>query len=137
MELDSEVDIQGTFQNKFEQVDDPQFERLRELDHHDLDGVGNYVTMEIIYEQVQMAFQTIIIIQSEVSNECNSSIDEDEPPGTHGQPLGDGKNVDEARMHLVLHLVEELDIYGPVATMCMYPVEQYMKTLKKYVGNMA
>jgi len=29
--------------------------------------------------------------------------------------------------HLILHLVEELDICGPVATRWMYLVEQYMK----------
>jgi len=40
-------------------------------------------------------------------------------------------------MHLVFHLVEELYIYGLVATMWMYPIEWYMKTLKKYVHNMA
>ncbi len=39
--------------------------------------------------------------------------------------------------HLVLHLVEELDIYRLMATTWMYLVERYMKTLKKYVRNMA
>ena len=39
--------------------------------------------------------------------------------------------------HLVYHLVEELDLCGPVSTRWMYPVERYMKTLKQYVRNMA
>jgi hypothetical protein len=39
--------------------------------------------------------------------------------------------------HLSYHLVEELDICGPVTTRWMYPVERYMKTLKAYVQNMA
>jgi hypothetical protein len=39
MELDSKVDIQGMLKNRFEQVDDPQFEGPREPDHHDLDGL--------------------------------------------------------------------------------------------------
>jgi hypothetical protein len=39
--------------------------------------------------------------------------------------------------HLVYHLVEELDLCGPVSTRWMYPVERYMKTLKHYVRNMA
>jgi hypothetical protein len=39
--------------------------------------------------------------------------------------------------HLVYHLVEELDLCGPVSTRWMYPVERYMKTLKNYVRNMA
>jgi len=39
--------------------------------------------------------------------------------------------------HLVLHLVEELNLCGPIATRWMYPVKQYMKTLKKYVHNLA
>jgi hypothetical protein len=39
--------------------------------------------------------------------------------------------------HLPYHLVEELDLCGPVITRWMYPVERYMKTLKGYVWNMA
>jgi hypothetical protein len=39
--------------------------------------------------------------------------------------------------HLSYHLVQELDICGPVTTRWMYPVERYMKTLKTYVRNMA
>jgi hypothetical protein len=38
--------------------------------------------------------------------------------------------------HLVYHLVEELDLCGPVSTRWMYPVERYMKTLKHYVRNL-
>jgi hypothetical protein len=40
-------------------------------------------------------------------------------------------------MHLSYHLVEELDLCGPVSTRWMYPIESYMKTLKGYVRNMA
>jgi hypothetical protein len=39
--------------------------------------------------------------------------------------------------HLVIHLVEELDICGPVHTGWMYPMEKYMKALKRFVQNMA
>jgi hypothetical protein len=39
--------------------------------------------------------------------------------------------------HLPYHLVEELELCGPVATRWMYHVERYMKTLKDYVQNMA
>jgi hypothetical protein len=39
--------------------------------------------------------------------------------------------------HLLYHLVQELDLYGPVAARWMYPVERYMKTLKTYVRNAA
>jgi hypothetical protein len=39
--------------------------------------------------------------------------------------------------HLPYHIVEELDMCGPVTTRWMYPVERYMKTLKSYVRNMA
>jgi hypothetical protein len=39
--------------------------------------------------------------------------------------------------HLPYHLVQELDMCGPVATRWMYPVERYMKTLKSYVRNTA
>lgn len=39
--------------------------------------------------------------------------------------------------HLPYHLVEELDLCGPVTARWMYPVERYMKTLKGYVRNMA
>jgi hypothetical protein len=39
--------------------------------------------------------------------------------------------------HLPYHIVEELDMCGPVTTRWMYPVERYMKTLKNYVRNMA
>lgn len=39
--------------------------------------------------------------------------------------------------HLVVHLVEELDICGPIHTRWMYPMERYMKTMKGYVRNMA
>jgi hypothetical protein len=39
--------------------------------------------------------------------------------------------------HLPYHLVEELDMCGPVSSRWMYPVERYMKMLKTYVRNMA
>jgi hypothetical protein len=39
--------------------------------------------------------------------------------------------------NLPYHLVQELDLCGPVSTRWMYPVERYMKTLKGYVRNMA
>jgi hypothetical protein len=38
---------------------------------------------------------------------------------------------------LVVHLVKELDICGPVHTQWMYPMERYMKALKGYARNMA
>jgi hypothetical protein len=40
-------------------------------------------------------------------------------------------------IHLSYHIVEELDMCGPVTTRWMYPVERYMKTLKNYVQNTA
>jgi hypothetical protein len=43
----------------------------------------------------------------------------------------------EIMTHLPYHLVQELDLCGPVSTRWMYPVERYMKTLKGYVRNMA
>jgi hypothetical protein len=39
--------------------------------------------------------------------------------------------------HLVIHLVEELDICGPIHIRWMYPMERYMKALKGFVQNMA
>jgi hypothetical protein len=39
--------------------------------------------------------------------------------------------------HLVYHLVDELDVCGPVSSKWMYPIERYMKTLKHYVRNPA
>lgn len=39
--------------------------------------------------------------------------------------------------HLVVHLVEEVEICGPVHTRWMYPIERYLKTLKGYVRNRA
>jgi hypothetical protein len=39
--------------------------------------------------------------------------------------------------HLPYHIVEELDMCGPVTTRWMYPVERHMKTLKNYVRNTA
>ena len=39
--------------------------------------------------------------------------------------------------HLVVHLVEELFICGPVHTRWMYPMERYMKSLKDFVRNTA
>jgi hypothetical protein len=35
--------------------------------------------------------------------------------------------------HLLLHLVEELELCGLVHTCWMYPIERYLKTLKGYV----
>jgi hypothetical protein len=35
--------------------------------------------------------------------------------------------------HLPIHLVQQLDICGPVHTWWMYPMERYLKTLKGYV----
>jgi hypothetical protein len=39
--------------------------------------------------------------------------------------------------HLVVHLVEEVEICGLVHTRWMYPIERYLKTLKGYVRNRA
>jgi len=39
--------------------------------------------------------------------------------------------------HLPYHLVQELDLCGPVSTRWMYLVERYMKTLNNYVRSMA
>jgi hypothetical protein len=39
--------------------------------------------------------------------------------------------------HLLIHLVEELYICGPVHCRWMYPTERYMKTLKDYVRTYA
>jgi hypothetical protein len=38
---------------------------------------------------------------------------------------------------LVVHIVGELDLCGPVQTRWMYPIERYMKALKGYVRIMA
>jgi hypothetical protein len=35
--------------------------------------------------------------------------------------------------HLMIHLVEELYICGPIHCRWMYPIERYMKTLKDFV----
>jgi len=82
-------------QNKFEHVDDPHFEGPMEPNHAYLDGVWNSVTMEVVHEQVQVAFETIDVIQNEMLDGCNSSNDEDEPTTIDGQPLGDQGNVDD------------------------------------------
>jgi hypothetical protein len=37
--------------------------------------------------------------------------------------------------HLLVHLIEELDICGPIHVRWMYPMERYLKTLKGYVRN--
>lgn len=39
--------------------------------------------------------------------------------------------------HLLLHLVEELQLCGPVHMRWMYPIEQYLKILKGFVQNKA
>jgi len=95
MELDLKVDMQGMLQNKFEQVDDPHFEGPMEPNHAYLNGVRNFVTMEVVHEQVQVAFETVNVIQNEVLDGCNSSNDEDEPITIDGQPLKDRGNVDD------------------------------------------
>jgi hypothetical protein len=38
--------------------------------------------------------------------------------------------------HLLYHLVDELDLCGPVSIIWMYKMERYMKTLKTYIRNM-
>jgi hypothetical protein len=37
--------------------------------------------------------------------------------------------------HLLVHLIEELDICGPIHVRWMYHMERYLKTLKGYVRN--
>ena len=39
--------------------------------------------------------------------------------------------------HLLIHLVEEVDICGPVYGRWMYLMERYMKVLKGYIRNKA
>ena len=38
-------------------------------------------------------------------------------------------------VHLTVHLVREVKLYGPVYLRWMYPFERYMKILKGYVSN--
>ena len=38
-------------------------------------------------------------------------------------------------VHLIIHLVREVRICGPVFLRWMYPIERYMKILKGYVKN--
>ena len=38
-------------------------------------------------------------------------------------------------VHLVVHLVREIEFCGPVHLRWMYPFERYMKVLKTYVRN--
>ncbi len=38
--------------------------------------------------------------------------------------------------HLVVHLIDELDVYGPIHSRWMYFIERTMKDLKGYVRNM-
>jgi hypothetical protein len=37
--------------------------------------------------------------------------------------------------HLLIHLIEELELCGLVQTRWMFPIERYLKTLNGYVGN--
>jgi hypothetical protein len=37
--------------------------------------------------------------------------------------------------HLVIHLVDELTICGPISTRWCYPIERYLNVLNKYVHN--
>lgn len=39
-------------------------------------------------------------------------------------------------MHLVIHLIDELDVCGLIHAWWMYPIERAMKDLKGYVQNM-
>lgn len=39
--------------------------------------------------------------------------------------------------HMPFHLVQQLQVCGPVHTRWMYPVEQYLKTLKGYIQQRA
>jgi len=39
--------------------------------------------------------------------------------------------------HLLYHLVDEVELCGPISIRWMYQVERYMKTLKTYMRNMA
>ena len=38
-------------------------------------------------------------------------------------------------VHLIVHLVREIKLCGPVYLRWMYPIERYMKILKGYVKN--
>jgi hypothetical protein len=40
-------------------------------------------------------------------------------------------------MHLLVHLVEEISILGPVFLHNMFPFERFMGVLKKYIHNRA
>jgi hypothetical protein len=39
--------------------------------------------------------------------------------------------------HLMVHIMVEVDLCGPIHIQWMYPMERYMKSLKTYVWNMA
>jgi hypothetical protein len=39
----------------------------------------------------------------------------------------------DSQIHLISHLVEEVAIGGPISYRWMFPIEQYLKTLKGFV----
>jgi hypothetical protein len=43
----------------------------------------------------------------------------------------------DLQTHLIIHLVDELEICGFVGSMWCYPIKQYLHVLKKYVRNKA
>jgi hypothetical protein len=57
-----------------------------------------------------MAFQITATIQNDVSDGCISSSNEDEPANIDGQPLGDGKNVDDVGSHNAFNSVILRDV---------------------------
>jgi hypothetical protein len=40
-------------------------------------------------------------------------------------------------IHLIIHLVDELEICGPIEARWCYPIEEHLYVLKKYVRNKA
>jgi hypothetical protein len=43
----------------------------------------------------------------------------------------------DLQTHIIIHLADELKIYGLLGNMWCYPIEQYLHVLKKYMKNKA
>ena len=42
----------------------------------------------------------------------------------------------DIQVHLIVHLVDDIEYFGPVHQQWMYFVERFLKQLKRYVRNM-
>jgi len=124
----------------------PKDGKLKGLKSHDYHIFMQQVLPLCLHNLMQEVTRMSFIRLSQVFNKlCLKVIDPSTMPVLRAKVVNTMSTLEkifplecfDVMTHLVVHLVEELDLYWLVHSRWMYPMERYMEALKGYVKNVA